>query len=253
MTADPQLLDTVAALLSAARRVLFVTGAGVSADSGLPTYRGVGGLYDGAQTPEGLSIEEVLSGPMMVRDPTLCWTYIAQVEAACRGAQPNAAHEVIAALQERAEVTVLTQNVDGLHAAAGSRDVIEIHGNLHRLRCVACAWRDEVADYEALPIPPRCPTCGGLVRPDVVLFGEMLPAGALARLDEALAAPFEVVFSVGTTSLFPYIAAPVVLQVRAGRPAVEINPGRSEVSTLVTHRLQGGAAATLSALHARLG
>lgn len=245
-------LDEVAGWLREAERVLFITGAGVSADSGLPTYRGVGGLYAEAETEEGLPIEVALSGRTFRSRPELCWKYIGQIEAACRGARPNGAHRVMAALQERAEVVVLTQNVDGLHDAAGSREVIDIHGDIHELRCPACGWRTRVPDYAALPLPPRCPTCRQIIRPDVVLFGEMLPTDKVERLMAELARGFDLVFSVGTTSVFPYIAEPVALQGRMGRPSVEINPGETEVSERISVRLRAGAEATLEALAARL-
>ena len=247
---DP-VLDAVASRLREARRVLFVTGAGISADSGLPTYRGVGGLYDGLGTEDGLPIEEALSGEMMRRDPALCWKYIAQIQAACRGARPNPGHAVIAALEQRCDVVVLTQNVDGLHGDAGSSEVIEVHGNVRSLVCTACGERSRVADYAGISFPPIC-ACGGLVRPEVVLFGEWLPSAALARMQRALSEPFDVVFSIGTTSVFPYIATPVIDQARSGGFAVEINPGDSTVSRLVTHRIRTGAATALSAIWDRL-
>lgn len=251
---DEATVDQVATALRGARRVLFITGAGVSADSGLPTYRGVGGLYDSGDTEDGVSIEDALSGTMMRTNPALCWRYIAQIEQASRGAEPNAAHRIIADLERHCEVVVLTQNVDGLHARAGSHDLIEIHGNVHILSCTDCDdYRERVADYSGLDIPPRCPRCRGWVRPGVVLFGEMLPQAAIARLIDACARPFDLVFSIGTTSVFPYIAAPVVEQVRAGRPAVEINPGQSEVSRRVTWRLRARAADAMEALASRLG
>lgn len=247
---DPA-LDAVAVRLREARRVLFVTGAGISADSGLPTYRGVGGLYDGAGTEDGLPIEVALSGETMRRDPALCWKYIAQIERACRGARPNGGHRVIAALEERCEVVVLTQNVDGLHGDAGSSDVIEVHGTVRSLRCTRCGRGSQVRDYAGMKLPPTC-SCGGIVRPEVVLFGEMLPAAAVGRMHRAFAQPFDVVFSIGTTSVFPYIATPVIDQARSGGFAVEINPGESAVSRLVTHRIRSGAASALSALWERL-
>lgn len=242
------LLSTVAEALARSRRLLFVTGAGISADSGLPTYRGVGGLYDAREPDEGLPIEEILSGPTFRREPALCWRHLARIEAACRGARPNDAHLAIAALERDREVVVLTQNVDGLHRAAGSTDVIEVHGDLHRLRCPSCGWRESVADYAALALPPRCPACGAVIRPDVVLFGEALPTEAVARMEAMERRPFDLVVSIGTTSAFPYVAAPVVRQVRAGRPALEINPGDTAVSGVVTWRLRMGAAAALRAL-----
>ena len=255
MSSDPfdPLFDEVARLIAAARRILFVTGAGVSADSGLPTYRGIGGLYERDVTEEGLPIEVALSGTTFRRRPALTWKYIAQIEATCRGARPNAAHDAMAWLEAtRGGVTVLTQNVDGLHRAAGSRDVIEIHGTIHHLVCTACDHAHDVPDYAGLALPPACPRCGALVRPDVVLFGEMLPEAALDRLRTVLDRGVDLVFTVGTTSVFPYIAEPVLAARRAGVPTVEINPGDSEVSDVVDVRLQVGAALALARIRSRL-
>lgn len=246
-------LDAVAAILARAQRILFVTGAGISVDSGLPTYRGIGGLYHDRLTDEGLSIEEALSGEMMATRPDIAWRYIAQIEEHCRGARPNAAHRLIAALeQEKALVCVLTQNVDGLHRAAGSRNVIEIHGTVHRLHCMECHHGRKVADYAGLQIPPECPHCGGIMRPEVVLFGEALPARAMERLEAVLEQGVDAVVSIGTTSVFPYIAGPVVWAARLGVPTVEINPGDTMVSGLVDHRLRMCAAEALPELWARM-
>ena len=126
--------------------------------------------------------------------------------------------------------------------------MIEIHGNLHDLSCTACSWRERVVDFSRLAIPPRCPLCGGIVRPEVVLFGEMLPAAALDRLDRELAQGFDAVFTIGTTSVFPYIAGPVEAARRRGIPTVEINPGESEVSGLVDVRIRTGAREALAAI-----
>jgi len=250
---DSAVLDRVAALCAAAGPILFVTGAGISADSGLPTYRGIGGLYERDLTAEGLAIEEALSGPVFAVRPDITWKYLAEIEANCRGAGPNAAHRAIAELERRHPGSlVFTQNVDGLHRAAGSRNLLEIHGTLHRLRCVECERSREVADYAGLALPPACPVCGGLLRPDVVLFGEELPLAGLQRLERALERGFDLVFSIGTSSAFPYVAAPVLWALEAGVPSVEINPGRSEVSHLVDYRLQLGAAEAMAALMARL-
>jgi len=250
---DPAQIDAFAQALRRSERVLFVTGAGISADSGLPTYRGIGGLYERDVTDDGVPIEVALSGEMLERDPTLCWKHIHQIESACRGAQPNVAHRVIAALERTHETWVLTQNVDGLHRAAGSQQLIEIHGNVHRLACTRCGHRTRVDDYAALAIPPMCPDCGALVRPEVVLFGEMLPLPAVTMLGRELERGFDLVVSIGTTSTFPYIAGPV-LQARARRRAtIEINPGESEISELVDLRIRSGAASTLAAVWAALG
>ncbi|MDR1350992.1 MAG: NAD-dependent deacylase [Zoogloeaceae bacterium] len=239
----------IAALLNRAGRVLFITGAGISADSGLPTYRGLGGLYENDLTAEGMPIEEALSGEMLLRRPEITWKYMAQIEENCRHAGPNAAHKLLAQWErELPYVMVLTQNVDGLHRAAGSENVVEIHGDLHRLRCMHCGLREAAPDLAGRALPPACPQCGKVMRPEVVLFGEMLPEAELGRLRTALDIGFDLVFSIGTTSVFPYIAQPVIQAMQAGIPTVEINPGRTSLSAHVTYQLLLGAAAALTAI-----
>lgn len=246
---DPAAIAEAAGLLANAKSVLFITGAGISADSGLPTYRGIGGLYDDANTEDGLSIEEALSGPMFRRRPELTWKYIRQIEEACRGAEHNAAHTRIAQLERQLDrVWVLTQNVDGFHRAAGSQQVIDIHGDIHDLECTACNWSDRVTDYAKLDPLPLCPECSQVVRPRVVLFGEMLPPSAVDELEFQLDRGFDLVVSCGTSSLFPYIAHPVVHSRGIGRPTIEINPGDTMVSELVDVRLKMGAAAAMEAV-----
>lgn len=242
-------LQAAASLLGRAQRILVVTGAGISAESGLPTYRGTGGLYEGRRTAEGLRIEEALSAQMMARRPELTWKYLAEIEANCRGAQPNAAHRVLVALEaEKTRLCVLTQNVDGLHAMAGSRGLIEIHGSLHRLRCTECSHVRSVTDSAGLGIPPECPVCGGMLRPDVVLFGEQLPMRELTQLDEVLAQGVDLVMTIGTSSAFAYIVEPVLLAARAGVPTIEINPEQTAVSAIVDVHLRMSAARALPAL-----
>jgi NAD-dependent deacetylase len=243
-------LARIAARLSRCERILFITGAGMSAESGLPTYRGIGGLYEELETDEGVPIEDALSGEMMRRRPEVCWKYILQIERACRGARPNRGHQAIAALEERFDVSVLTQNVDGLHHAAGSRDIIDIHGDIRALLCTRCDHRRRASDFEGLACPPRCPDCGAVVRPDVVLFGEALPLPKVARMQAALGA--DAVFSVGTTSVFPYIAEPVLEAAERGALTVEINPGETLVSGLVEEKLALSAGEALAAIVQRL-
>lgn len=247
-------IDAVARWIRGADRVLFVTGAGISADSGVPTYRGIGGLYEDAVTDEGIPIEEALSGPMFRARPALTWKYLAQIEQASRGAHHNAAHEAIAQLQARGrEVWVLTQNVDGFHTSAGSDNVIAIHGDLHQLRCLDCGHHWRVVNYAGLEVPPACERCGvRSVRPEVVLFGESLPAGAVETLERQLQLGFDVVVVVGTTAVFPYIAAPVHYARQVGAHTVEINPGRSEVSDAVNLRLKSRAIEVLPEIARRV-
>ena len=235
----------IAAKLRDARRVLFITGAGISADSGLPTYRGVGGLYNDEATEDGLSIEDALSGECMSIRPEITWKYLAQVERNCHRVQPNAAHHAIAGLEEHCEVIVLTQNIDGLHIKAGSSKVIEIHGTLEARYCAHCGTPADARDDQ---VPPRCKQCNEIVRPRVVLFGEMLPETALNRLCDEFARGFDMVFVIGTTAVFPYIAEPVLRAVRAGVPTIEINPARTRLSDLVQYYIPARAAVALPEL-----
>jgi NAD-dependent deacetylase len=245
-------LEEVVQAMRAARSVLVITGAGISADSGLPTYRGVGGLYERDLTEDAVPIEVALSGETMRRSPEITWKYILQIESACRGVRHNRAHAVIGEMEQVFErLCVLTQNIEGFHRDAGSTNLVEMHGNIHHLYCVVCDYRTRVADYSEIRVPPACPQCGSLVRPDVVLFGESLPRRATLQLYAEMYAGFDLIFSVGTTSVFPYIADPVLQAAEIGIPTVEINPGESEVSHVARYRLQTRAAPTLDKLWRR--
>jgi NAD-dependent deacetylase len=246
-------LDTVAGLMRRAERILFITGAGLSADSGLPTYRGLGGLYENKATEDHIPIEDAISGAMLNVRPELTWKYLLQMEQTCRHAHYNRGHEIIALLeQDKPGTWVLTQNIDGFHHAAGSKHLIEIHGRFSDLRCMSCAYHATVKDYSGLErIPPRCPRCGGVVRPGVVLFGEMLPEAEIMTLYRQIFLGFDLVFSIGTTSVFPYISRPVISAREKGKPTVEINPGVTSVSDIVDYKFTGGAAETLAQLWQR--
>lgn len=227
---DKTVAEKIAGGLRVSRRVLFVTGAGISADSGLPTYRGVGGLYNDKLTDDGLTIEDALSGACLEARPEITWKYLSGIETNCHEVLPNAAHSAIASLEQHLDVVVLTQNIDSLHIRAGSSDVIEIHGSLDRRFCMRCGRSADPGDPN---VPPRCEECGGIVRPRVVLFGEMLPEAALDRLYSEMKRGFDMVFVVGTSAVFPYIAEPVLQAAYAGVPTVEINPARTVLSDKV--------------------
>lgn len=248
---DARKVAEVVALLRDARSLLFVTGAGLSADSGLPTYRGIGGLYTDADPEDGLPIEVLLSGRHFRENPARTWKYLAHIGQAGIGAKPNRGHQVMAEMERHFDrVWVLTQNVDGFHRAAGSKNVIDIHGDLHNLRCTRCDHHAPAGDYTTLELPPKCPRCAAVLRPDVVLFGEQLPMDAVGTLQRELKRGFDVVFSVGTTSVFPYIAGPVLDAYHRKKPSVEINPGATDVSEFVTVKLPLRAAAALDAIWA---
>lgn len=242
-------ISRIAGLLKESKSILFITVAGISADSGLPTYRGIGGLYNDRLTEDGIPVETALAGETLMSRPEVTWKYLLQIEENCRKASFNRAHQVIAMMEQRFErVWVLTQNIDGFHQAAGSRNVIDIHGDLHKLVCMGCGWRKEVADYGGIEIPPRCPECAGLVRPEVVFFGEILPQDKLAVFERQLEQGFDIYFSVGTSSVFPYISQPIMAAKCLGRMTVEINPEDSGISGLVDIRLRMRAAEALDAI-----
>jgi NAD-dependent deacetylase len=244
-----QTIHRIAKLLAVSRSVLFITGAGISADSGLPTFRNNGLPYNIDCTEDGLCVERALSGDLFDDHPELTWKYLAQIEHTCRGAKCNRAHEVIVEMERHFErVWTLTQNVDGLHRAAGTRNVIDVHGDLHNLRCPRCRHREKVPDYGGLALPPLCPTCASPLRPDIVLFGETLSPEKLMMMLVELDSGFDMIFSIGTSSVFPYVAEPVQMAVEQGRTTVEINPSDTEVSDVVTMRLPMRAAPALDAI-----
>lgn len=229
--------------LAEVRSVGVITGAGVSKESGIPTYRGEGGLYDDPEA--GDRTVEALSGPTLRSDPDRTWRVVADLARRAREARPNAAHDALAALERRVErCVVLTQNVDGLHRAAGSRHVIEIHGDVLATVCMSCGTggRLDAGTLAGLDGTPPCGACGGPLRPDVVLFGEWLPEEQVERLRrEFYLDPPDLVLVVGTSALFPYIVEPVVLAARLGRLTVEVNPEATELTPVVGHSLRGTA------------
>jgi len=246
-------LRTIADLLKNSRRVLFITGAGVSAESGVPTFRGATGAFADGMTEEGIPFEEALSGSMFKRRPKLSWKYFFRLEQAFRGKRPNAAHRVIAALQNsKRTVWVATQNIDGLHQNAGSTNVIELHGNLRWIICTRCDYQGYLETFEGMMGLPRCTACGAVLRPDAVLYEETLPHGALERLELETAKGFDLIFTVGTTSVFYYVTNPIREAARRGIPTVEINPEETPVSRIVRYRIAKSAGNVLTEIFAGL-
>lgn len=238
--------------LADVRSVGVVTGAGVSVESGIRSYRGQGGLYD--DPDQGDATVEALSGPVLRRDPDRTWRVLAELARSASEAEPNAGHRALVAIERHVDrFVLLTQNVDGLHQRAGSRNVIDIHGTTTAAYCMSCGDPAEALDFAQLAAAPRC-HCGGVLRPDVVLFGEMLPPGKVQRLhSELLQDPPDLLVIAGTTAVFPYIAQPVAVAARAGRLTVEVNPEPTEVSSLVTHVLRAPSGSVLPALAVALG
>lgn len=228
------------ARLLSARRVLALTGAGISAESGVPTFRGHEGLWRQFR-PEDLATPQAFA-----RDPRLVWEWYASRRERIGAVRPNAGHEALARLEARVpEFLLATQNVDGLHALAGSRRLIELHGSIWQLRCVGCGLSRE--ERSALgELPPRC-ACGALLRPGVVWFGENLPEDGLLKAFEAARAA-DVVVVVGTSSLVYPAAALPQAGLAGGAFVIEVNPEATPLSGLCQASLRGRAAELLPQL-----
>lgn len=222
-----------------ARNVLVLTGAGVSAESGVPTFRG------GGQTAvwKGMPFDVISSARMVQRDLPAVWEWFDYRRQLLEALEPNAAHLEIARWQTRfQQCTVVTQNIDGLHQKAGARDVIELHGSIWRARCVTCNACFEIASKDGLPNgrPDSCDNCAEALRPDVVLFGEMLPAGAFEFAAQR-AEECELCFVVGTSALvYPAANLPQIAKA-AGAYVCEVNPERTPLSDLCDEVLNGKA------------
>ena len=245
-------IDDIVEHLNRADDILVITGAGCSADSGLPTYRGVGGIYDNKLTEDGMPIESALSASMFQSRPEITWKYLAEIERGARGATPNSAHKILALMEQEFErFWILTQNVDGFHTAAGSNNVIEIHGNMYQLVCTCCDYQKSYPDFSGVKIPPPCPHCQSMLRPTIVLFEEPLPEQQIKTLYRESKIPFDLIFSIGTSSYFPYISEPILMAKQANIPTVEINPSETAVSHLIDIKIETGAAQCLTEIWAR--
>jgi NAD-dependent deacetylase len=229
-----QALERAAAHLRKAERVVVLTGAGVSAESGVATFRGPGGLW------EGRRVEDVATPCAFARDPGLVWRFYNARRAGLKTVRPNPGHFALAALEERfgpERFALVTQNVDGLHRAAGSRHVLEVHGSLARVKCTGCAVVEDRAG-ETLPELPHCERCGALLRPDVVWFHEMLPEDVWREAAAATAA-CDCFLVVGTSAIV-YPAAGLVEAARAaGAAVIEVNLARTPASDLADVGLYG--------------
>ncbi|HKY28184.1 MAG TPA: NAD-dependent deacylase [Pyrinomonadaceae bacterium] len=235
----PQISDKLRQTFLNAKSVVVLTGAGVSAESGVPTFRG------GGQSAvwKGLPFDVISSARMVARDLPAVWEWFDYRRHLLEALQPNPAHYQIAKWQDRfPEFTVVTQNVDGLHQKAGSREVTELHGSIWRARCISCASRYELSRGEQRP--DACLSCGDPVRPDVVLFGELLPPGAFEQA-AAAAANCELCFVVGTSALvYPAAGLPEVAR-SAGAYICEVNPERTPLSSLCDEVVMGKAGEVL--------
>jgi NAD-dependent deacetylase len=205
--------------LRAAERLCVLTGAGVSAESGVNTFRGPGGLW------EGHRVEDVATPSAFARAPALVWKFYNARRAGLRTVRPNPGHDALVAIERRwgaGRFTLITQNVDGLHRAAGSETVLELHGNLRRIRCTGCG-RIEDRGLEPLADLPACTACGALLRPDVVWFHEMLPEAPWQAATSALA-ECGCLLVVGTSAVVYPAAGLIEAAQDLGKPVIEVNP-----------------------------
>jgi NAD-dependent deacetylase len=231
--------------LASARQVVVFTGAGVSQESGISTFRDPGGLWE-RYRPEDLATPEAF-----VRDPALVWRWYRDRYRAMRAAEPNPAHLTIARWEERfPSLLVVTQNVDRLHQRAGSSEVVELHGTIWESHCNRCEGRTETAGLIEGELPPRCP-CGGLYRPSVVWFGEILPQVAFGRALDACRRA-DLLLSVGTSALVWPAAGLIEVAATAGALVIEVNREPSALSELCHAGLLGPAGEILPALAAEL-
>ena len=235
--------DRVATRLAGARRVLALTGAGVSAESGIPTFRGEDGWWK-QEDPTKLATPEAFD-----RDPSHVWEWYEYRRGLVAEAEPNPAHEMLASLEggDR-EVLVATQNVDDLHERAGSHAVTHIHGSIFRIRCRVCGREREDYRHPLPERPPRCDACGGLERPAVVWFGEMLPTDPIRRVEAFIAGGVDLALVIGTEASFGYIQGFARAARRAGGLLVEVNPSRTVLSGSVDVRLDQPAGVVLPTL-----
>jgi NAD-dependent deacetylase len=228
-------------ILRQARRAVVLTGAGVSAESDVPTFRDPQGLWASFK-PEELATPEAFR-----RNPRRVWEWYAWRRERIGTVAPNPGHLALAEMERRApEFTLVTQNVDGLHQRAGSRSVIELHGNITRIKC----WQeDRVVEQWAQTeqVPPVCPRCGALLRPDVVWFGEMLPPEAIQAAEEA-SENCDLFFCVGTSAaVYPAASLPFTA-LRAGAVVVEVNPNQTSLTAEAAFSLRGPSGRVLPAL-----
>lgn len=232
--------------MQTATRVAVLTGAGVSAESGVPTFRdaqtGLWARYDPT---------ELATPQAFLRNPRLVWDWYAYRRKLVEAAQPNPAHYALVDLEQHyPDFTLVTQNVDGLHWRAGSRTLLELHGNISRTRCFECAAPVLSWDEEG-ELPPHCSLCGGLAWPDVVWFGEGLPEAAL-RQAYRVTEQAQVFLSVGTSAMVQPAASLPLIARRAGAYLVEINPEETSLAVIADEWLQGPAGVILPELVNRL-
>ncbi|MCJ7485098.1 MAG: NAD-dependent deacylase [Candidatus Aminicenantes bacterium] len=236
----------VVEILAGAGRVAVLTGAGISAESGVPTFRGADGLW------KQYRAETLATPEAFARDPKLVWEWYDWRRGLIAPVEPNAGHRVIAGWESLfPEMAVITQNVDGLHAKAGSRDVVELHGNIWKLRCTREGTIEEVRATPLPRIPPVCPACGCLFRPHIVWFGESLDPAVLDRA-YGLSEACQVMFVIGTSAIVHPAASLPYAAAKAGATIIEVNLEPTPLSPHADFFFQGKAGEILPVLDREL-
>jgi NAD-dependent deacetylase len=218
--------------LTEAKKLVFFTGAGISAESGISTFRGKDGIWN------KMKPEELANFNAFMKNPNLVWEWYQHRRDIVHKTEPNAGHFAIAALEKYYDVTVVTQNIDNLHRRAGSKKIYELHGNIERNYCIDCKTFYELTEIEKSKGVPHCKNCGGLIRPDVVWFGEFLPQDQFSGSEKA-AEWSDICFVVGTSAVvYPAAYIPMSAK-RSGSFLVEINIEPTEISNYVDYSILG--------------
>lgn len=249
-TPDSQATEAVAGLLRDATRIAVLTGAGMSAESGIDTFRqpqtGLWARYDPMELASVRALE---------RDPKMVTEWYHWRFSRCADARANPGHEAIGRLQRvkreaGGDVDVLTQNIDGLHQQGGARDVVELHGSILRWKCQKTGATRPIGEVDFSSFPPTS-EAGGVLRPDIVLFGEMLPTDAIEAAERAVLS-CDVFMTIGTSAVVYPAAGYIELAISRGVPTVEINPEATPMTGAVTHALRGPSGVVLPELLRRM-
>ncbi|MFN3265579.1 MAG: SIR2 family NAD-dependent protein deacylase [Deinococcales bacterium] len=226
--------------IQAAKSIAILTGAGISAESGIPTFRDAQTGYWAKYNPH-----ELASPQAFAANPELIWRWYLERFRACQNAQPNAAHKALAQLEEQKPLTLVTQNVDHLHQRAGSKNVLELHGNVYTARCTGCNRLMELD--ESMQSVPNCQKCGSRMRPNVVWFGETLPHQTLEAAWNAFI-QCDIALIVGTSAVVEPAASLGRAAKQAGAYLIEVNPEVTPLSRFANLRVSAGAIGGLAAL-----
>ena len=233
-----ELVRKTAAKIKTARKVVALTGAGMSVESGIAPFRGKGGLWEKYDPEEYIQIDAFRT------DPGKSWILLKEMGEAILRARPNPGHLALAKLEKMGHLSsIITQNIDGLHQEAGNTDVIEFHGNARRLSCTKCGRQFKAEELQLESLPPKC-QCGGILKPDVVFFGELIPPEALQRAQQETQS-CDLMLVIGTSAVV-YPAADIPRTAKwCGAQVVEINPETTALSLSVSDYIMKGTAGSV--------